>query len=169
MKTSKKRLKQIIREELNIHIAGLLSEGPMLSDAQDDQKEKEDVGEKEPQETQSSADNGASPKSPRSKTPAPDSGEPPEQPEGEDPADDKLEQDAEEDPEEKEAEAKKSLSDILDGKSIQSISQEPKSKILPGAQEIVITFNDIPDPLKILVTKSGTVKFFFRNQLHNEV
>lgn len=56
----------------------------------------------------------------------------------------------------------------LTGKTIQSITMEPKSKVMPGAQEIVLTFSQIPEPLRILVTKTGQVKFFYKG-LHNEL
>ena len=57
----------------------------------------------------------------------------------------------------------------LEGKSIQSISFEPKSKVLPGAKEVVLTFANSTDPLKILISKSGDVKYFFKNALHNKL
>lgn len=60
------------------------------------------------------------------------------------------------------------IADQVTGKTIQSITMEPKSKTLPGAQEIVLTFNEIQDSLKILVMKSGQVKFYFKG-LHNKV
>ena len=59
------------------------------------------------------------------------------------------------------------IADEVAGKTIQSLSMEPKSKILPGAQEIVITFNQIPDPLRILITKQGIVKFVMKGIVHN--
>ena len=55
------------------------------------------------------------------------------------------------------------------GKTIQSITMEPKSKILPGAQELTLTFKEIPDPLKVLITKTGMVKFFMKNGIHNKL
>jgi hypothetical protein len=55
----------------------------------------------------------------------------------------------------------------LDGKSFQSVSVDPKSKLVPGAKEVVVTFGDTPDPLRIVVTQSGEVKFFFRGSLHD--
>jgi hypothetical protein len=61
------------------------------------------------------------------------------------------------------------LSNELVGKTVQSMTMEPSSKLLPGAQEIVLTFNEITDPLRILVGKTGKVSFFFRNSLHNLV
>ena len=55
----------------------------------------------------------------------------------------------------------------VSGKSIQALTIEPQSKILPGAKEVVISFNDSTDSLRILVTAAGQVKFFWRNQLHD--
>lgn len=86
-----------------------------------------------------------------------------EVPDEQDPADDEIEADAEGEPEPR----GDKLADELIGKTVQSVTMEPKSKILPGAQEIVLTFNEITDPLRILVGKTGQVRFFFRNSLHN--
>lgn len=55
----------------------------------------------------------------------------------------------------------------LDGKTFQSLAVEPKSKLVPGAKEIVLSFGDTPDPLRIVVTQTGGVKFFFRGSLHD--
>lgn len=59
------------------------------------------------------------------------------------------------------------VNDELSGKTVQGISIEPKSKILPGAKEVIVTFNETTDPLRILCTGSGQVKFFYRGQLHD--
>lgn len=82
-----------------------------------------------------------------------------EVPDEEDPADDEIADD------EGSNEAK--LGDEVVGKTVQSITMEPKSKLVAGAQELVITFSEIADPLKIIITKSGEVRFFFRGGLHN--
>lgn len=55
----------------------------------------------------------------------------------------------------------------ISGKVVQAITIEPQSKVLPGAKEIVISFNDSTDALRILVTATGQAKFFWRNQLHD--
>lgn len=60
------------------------------------------------------------------------------------------------------------ISSTVVGKTVQSISLEPKSKILPGAKELVVTFDQITDPLRVLIAKTGEVKFYFRG-LHNEL
>jgi hypothetical protein len=173
---SRAKIEKIIREEFVRRVDELMSEAaPEVADAHDDEKEKEVAGKKDAQQPQGSPDNGASPKSKKSASPAPDDAQqddPNVQPDEQDPADDELEKDSEEgddDVEDQEKDAKKKLSDLLVGKSVQSITQEPKSKVLPGAQEIVLTFDNTPDPLRILVTKTGVVKFLFRNQLHNEI
>jgi len=99
-------------------------------------------------------------------TPEPRRGEPDkmddddqEVPNEEDPADDEIADDK------GSSEAK--LGNEMVGKTIQSITMEPKSKLVAGAQELVITFSEIADPLKIIITKSGEVRFFFRGGLHN--
>lgn len=83
-----------------------------------------------------------------------------EVPDTEDPADDEI------DPG-KEDTTHGKLANELVGKTIQSVTMEPKSKLLPGATEIVITFNEITDPLRILIGKTGQARFYFRNALHN--
>lgn len=55
----------------------------------------------------------------------------------------------------------------ISGKTVQSVTIEPRSKLLPGAKEVVITFNETTDSLKILVTSNGAVKFGWRDQLHD--
>lgn len=55
----------------------------------------------------------------------------------------------------------------VDGKSIQSISVEPESKILPGAKEVIIAFDEVSDPLRVLVTPTGRMAFFWKGQLHD--
>ena len=53
----------------------------------------------------------------------------------------------------------------IEGKSIQSITREDESKILPGAKEVVLTFAQSTEPLRILVTATGRIAFFWRNQM----
>lgn len=45
------------------------------------------------------------------------------------------------------------------GKTVQAISIEPESMNLPGAKEVVISFNETQDTLKIIITPTGEVKF----------
>lgn len=56
----------------------------------------------------------------------------------------------------------------VSGKTVQAITIEPKSELLKGAaKEVVITFNESTDPLRIIVTPTGQVKFAWRGQLHD--
>lgn len=59
------------------------------------------------------------------------------------------------------------VNDELSGKTVQSVTIEPKSKVLPGAKEVVLSFNESTDTLRILITATGNVKFFWRGQLHD--
>ncbi len=59
------------------------------------------------------------------------------------------------------------VNDELSGKTVQAITIEPKSQVLPGSKEIVLAFNETTDPLRILITQTGQVKFFWRGQLHD--
>lgn len=170
MKISKTRLEQIIREELARYIQESLNEEPKsksVADASDDRKSK---GKKDPE------DDGSMPDV------KPQTGNDPpkqasaDQPVGDDPADDELEDDEAEkdaadvadDAADDNEEPGSGIADEVVGKTIQSITMEPKSKILPGAIELNITFDQIAEPLKVLITKTGAVKFFFKG-LHNEL
>lgn len=55
----------------------------------------------------------------------------------------------------------------LAGKTIQAITIEPQSQILPGAKEVVLSFRETSDSLRIIVTATGLVKFFLGGQLHD--
>lgn len=59
------------------------------------------------------------------------------------------------------------VSDELSGKTVQALSINPRSEILPGAKEVILTFNETTDDLKVLVTGTGQVKFFWKGQLHD--
>lgn len=59
------------------------------------------------------------------------------------------------------------VNDEVSGKTVQAVTIEPKSKVLPGAKEVIIAFNESTDTLRILVTSTGQVKFFWRGQLHD--
>jgi hypothetical protein len=59
------------------------------------------------------------------------------------------------------------VNDEISGKTVQALTIEPKSKVLPGAKEVVLAFNESTDALRILVTATGQVKFFWRGQLHD--
>lgn len=105
-----------------------------------------------------------------SDSPAPEAGgdEPlPDQelPTGEEPSDDDLEADAAGD-EESGAEPG-TVAAELESKTIESVSMEEDSKIMPGATEVVITFKESPDALRLLVSNTGKVKVFYKG-LHND-
>jgi len=51
--------------------------------------------------------------------------------------------------------------------SVQSLTIEPDSALLPGSEEIVFTFNESPDVLRILVDNVGNVVFSWNGQLHD--
>lgn len=189
IKIKKSVLKQIVTEELRRHFGQLLDEAPEVHDADHDGKNKERTGKKAPPEPhtptppagkksppgRSAPEPEAPPEDPDTKA-APPPGkkgkdvEPPTQELPDDPADDELEKDAEDDAEGKDDEEQPTdrISSKITGKNIQSITAEPKSKIMPGAQEIVITFREIPDTFRIIITKSGKVAYYFRG-LHNEL
>lgn len=146
MKISRKLLEQIIREETLNEIGRLLEE---------DEKEVDgDDGKREPKSVKKVSNDTT----PEKKEPGDE--KPKELPVEEEPEDDELEKDIVDSDDEKEAGGK--IADEVTGKSIQSITHEPKSKLMPGSQEIVLTFREISDPLRIIVTKSGIVKFFFK-------
>lgn len=65
------------------------------------------------------------------------------------------------------AEESGAINDEVSGKTVQAVTIEPKSKVLPGAKEVVMAFNESTDTLRILVTPTGQVKFFWRGQLHD--
>ena len=170
MKIKKSVLERIIKEELRAHIVELL-EADAKPDKPDPDKEKK--GEEKPDPAKKATPPAPEPKKEPAKKPdgppappeATSDAAPEEKPIEQDPADADLEKD--EPPEDVDS-AQSKLRDQLTGKTIQSISREPKSKILPGAQEIVVTFDQVQDPLRILVTKVGDVKFYYRG-LHNEI
>ena len=188
MKIKRSVLEQIIREELASHIREMMNEAPKddkdkkdfgLVDANAEKKGKEKKGgkgEEKPTTPQGGAPEVKGKKTspnqadkPKDKTVGAKELPVPKEPE----ADPELEKDVagENDPGEEEDAADITGSKIaneVSGKTIQSITMEPKSKLLPGAQEITLTFREIQDPLKILITKSGAVKFHFKG-LHNEL
>lgn len=55
----------------------------------------------------------------------------------------------------------------VSGKTVQAVTIEPQSKILPGAKEVIISFTESTDALRVIVTATGQVKFFWRNSLHD--
>lgn len=184
MKVPKKVLEQIVKEEIAAHVRSLLeAPGAEVVDADDEKKDKEKKGGKgEENPTKPSA----GPKGPKQQSDKPaekkpekdaekgskelpvgkEPAEPEEVPEEEPKASGEGEKGEEDEVEDSDEVTGGKIADQVTGKTVQSITMEPDSKLLPGAQEITLTFREMPDPLKILVTKSGQVKFHFRG-LHN--
>jgi hypothetical protein len=163
-------------------------DAPEVMDAEQEKGSKDKAKGKDKELSKSSKKPEKGPKAPpkddepKSMKPAGDEPEgdedmsPPELPVGDEPsgADDELGAEAGGDEEGEEEEDASDvtggkIADEVVGKSIQSLTMEPDSKTLPGAQEINITFSDSPEPLKILVTKTGQVKFLHHGGLHNKV
>lgn len=171
MKIRKSRLVEIIREELVAGLVGL-SEAPKLTTGTaDDEKKKKEP----PDEAPKDHEGPPKPKRPPKEPEVPEAGKEDEPEEvdgkvpGEDGADPEPPEDAElDEPADGERDADKKVADELVGKTVQSVTVDPKSKTLPGATEIVFTWDQSPDPLKILVTKTGKIAYFFRG-LHNSL
>lgn len=172
MKIKRSILEQMVREEFRSYVKSLFEapKGPDVVDSESEKKaddDKEDAkkagNEKKPGDQQAKNPKPA----PKKDTKAPDKEEKPKDlPVGEDPeADPELEKDAAGEEDASDVTGGK-IADEIQGKTVQSITMDPKSKTLPGAQELVLTFDQIPDPLKILILKNGQVKFFFKG-LHN--
>ncbi len=59
------------------------------------------------------------------------------------------------------------INDDISGKTVQGVSLEPHSRLLPGAKELTISFNETTDTLRVLCTSSGQIKLFWRGSLHD--
>lgn len=158
LKLKREDLERIVYEELTRYVAEQLTEAPHAGTVLDDEDELPPDPEQAPEEQMPDD------------SPAPEAGdpseeEPPELPTGEEPADDELEADAAGE-EESQAEPG-SVAAELEGKTIESISLEEDSKIMPGSLEVVVTFRENPDALRLLVTKTGKLKIFYKG-LHND-
>ena len=168
MKIKKSRIEEIIKEELATHLNALLiAEGPAEVATADDENRKDD------QPTTPSKNSaptvGGNIDNEQQGEPEEDKGDKIEVPAGDDPADDKISKDVEEPEAEDEKGIGGDISNALTGKQVQSISMEPESKMMPGAREITLQFESDPHPLKILLGKSGMIKFHYRGSLHNEL
>jgi len=182
MRIKKSRIVEIVREELALHIREMLEAG-------DDEEEKKGgpstVGadkDNDNQEPDAPADDVA-PKVGAEKGPEAPDGDAPaggdeeqdaEVPATPDPSDDELSKDMADDEtddgeDEVDDETGGDISDEITGKTIQSMTFQPESKMMPGAAEITIQFDEIPHPLTILIGKSGMVKYHFKGALHNEL
>lgn len=162
MKFKRALVERLVKEELLNHLLG-------LNEAPEDEKEPEEKDKQKPAEKEPATDKkqASAQKKPPAAVPAKDTSSEPEVPDEEDPADDELEPPTgQKDDSEGDKRGPGKVSDELVGKRVQSITMEPKSKLVPGAMEVVLTFDETPDPLKIIVTKTGAVKFYYRG-LHN--
>ena len=163
MKIKRSVLEQIIKEELRNHIKGLMEAPDNKTDVVDAEKsgkqKKKDLKPKDDKQNTQPPKTDKKPEEKPNDLPVQDETE----------ADKDLEKDVvDQDAEDAEDVTGGKISDKITGKRIQSVTMEPKSRTLPGAQEVVITFNEIPEPLKILITKTGQVKFHFKG-LHNKL
>jgi hypothetical protein len=157
LKIKRNVLERIVLEEFLSDIGRRLNEAPpgrgtVLDDEPEDEIPDPEAAPEEPLPTTS---------------PAPEVGDEPEElPTGDEPADDDLEADLAGD-EEGGAEPG-TVAAELEEKTIESVSMEEDSKIMPGSTEVVITFRDSPDALRFLITKTGKVKIFYKG-LHNDL
>lgn len=171
-KFKRSQVEQIIREELSTIIKELY-------EADDDEKKEPEIGGADKDndvEVPSKSTDNTAPTVGSEKQDSPPEDEPKagdenipdeEVPVGDDPSDTELSQDVE-DPSDEEAEGGDISKDIT-GRSVQSITVNPESKMMPGAKEIVIQFEEIPHPLRILLGKSGLVKYHFKGAIHNDI
>lgn len=171
MKFKKELVERIIREELAAHIDELKSDDDKDGEKPETQDGEQATGEKSTSKPSgTNAAPSADPTMDKDKATgsAPEDGDE-EVPDEPDPADDELEDDGSEDGNEGDDDrAGGKVSEKLVGKRIQSITYEPKSKTVPGAAEIVVSFDETPDTFKILITKTGQVKYYL-NGLHDEL
>jgi hypothetical protein len=169
IKFSKKLLEQIVLEELVLHLREQLHEAkPGRGTVLDD----EDPQEELPGEDDQIPNPGMAPEEDLPSTSAApeagdDPGEPADLPAGEEEADVDLDAlEAGEEPPSEEEEG--TVAGEVSGKTIEDITMDDDSKIMPGATEIVLTFRESPDAFRFLITKTGQIKYFFRG-LHNDL
>jgi hypothetical protein len=155
LKLKREHLERIVYEELTRFMAEQLTEAPTGAGTvlDDELPNPEDAPEEGKPSTSPAGEDGNDP------------GEPDELPTGDEPADDELEQDVAGEDESGAEEG--TVAAEIEGKTVESISMEEDSKILPGASEVVVTFRDSPDALHLLLTKTGKVKVFYKG-LHTD-
>lgn len=168
LKMKREVLERIVLEELTRYISEQLHEAPARGTVLDDEQTEDELPpspddapeEQMPQDSPAPEADGevGLPDAPEDEEGAG------ELPTGEEPADDELEDDMA--GEESGAEPGTVAAD-LEGKTIETISMDEDSKIMPGATEIVLTFRENPDALRLLVTKTGKIKVFYKG-LHND-
>jgi hypothetical protein len=188
MKFNTEMVERIVREEVQSHLRDLVEAGDVsLDDAESDTSDKEKKGKEKPKlgRTPDIVKNKpADKKGPKDPGPKPadkaDTTKPDEQrpkgqakdapkelPTQDEPEDAEIEKDVDDGERDGSKKPGGKISSEVTGKTVQSITMSPKSKILPGAQEIELQFKEMSDPLKIMITKTGAVKFFFRGALHD--
>lgn len=153
-------LERIVYEELERYITEQLTEAaPTRGTALDDEDKLPPDPEQAPEE-QLPGDTPVDEPADVAAGPSPDE----ELPTGEEPADDELDQDVSGDEDVGPGEG--TVAAELSGKTIESVTLDEESKILPGATEVVLTFREGEDALRLLVTKTGKFKIFYKG-LHN--
>ena len=150
LKLKRKQLERIVYEELSRYISEQLTEAPAVPEMDDEVPAPEDAPE-EADLAQEEEPEGDEP-----------TDEPKELPMGSEPADDELED------EEGGDEDKGTLAGELKGKTVSKVTLNDKSLMMPGATELVIGFREVSDALRVLLTKTGKVKFFYKG-LHNNL
>lgn len=178
MKIKRSTFIRIVKEELNRHLRSISEVRERPTD-DEEPKEKQSKGAKPPENDEEPRQKlqkpSGKPEAPMkggkepSKAPPPKKG--PELPPGEEPEDEKPEVPDEVDPADEEMPDEEpddesgGIADEITGKTVQSLTINPKSKVLPGAKEVIFTFNEVSDPLKLLLTQTGQIKFFYRGKL----
>jgi hypothetical protein len=157
LKLKREQLERIVYEELNRFLAEkFMNEAPPgAGTVLDDEIPDPDAAPEEQLPTDS---------------PAPEAGDdismPDEDlPTGEEPTDDDLEADLA--GEDDDGAEEGTVGYELKHKTIESATIEEDSKIMPGATEVVLTFADADDALRLLISKTGKVKIFYKG-LHND-
>ncbi len=160
-------LEQMVLEELVKYLPKLMSEAPpgrgtVLDDEPEDELPPDDEV----------PNPGRAPEEDLPSTsPAPEAGDEPGEPNDQPGEDDAAQADldaldAGEEPPSEEEEG--TVAGELVGKTIEDITVDDDSQIMPGSTEIVFTFRENPDALRLLLTKTGQVKYFYRG-LHNNL
>jgi hypothetical protein len=178
MKVSRAQLIRIIKEELARHTVALLEKdgdvGVVDGDEDREGKEKQGKAETKPQNDPDNTsgkpkssppkkDQGASDKpqdkskSPQKKEPSPKKPPTPEPQPGISAADD-VDNDAN----------GKGIGDMVVGKSILSFTPNPNSPYVPGGTELTLQFREDPNPLRILISKQGEVRYMYSGVNNNQ-
>lgn len=143
MKINRSTLERIINEELVRYLERNITEAPDLGSPLDDELPPEEAG--------------AIPGGPPMEADGETVGE-------EDPADADLDAElAGEDPE-----VPGSVAADMQGKTISNIEFTDESESIPGAHEVVLSFDGEEDKLRIIVMPSGDIKYFWKG-LHNDI